>query len=138
MPVALIVFCLLFAPAHAQVRTLHTRDLTRLSQVQVAEALKQTDIIFIPVGAVETNGIQHIDCAIKLIDEETILVKRTPANHPSFAATNNLATILASTPAPSGRNYRVIRLDCPYYSGSSSPPAWASRARVWERKPKAS
>lgn len=58
MPVALIVFCLLFAPAHAQVRKLHTRDLTRLSQVQVAEALKQTDIIFIPVGAVETNGIQ--------------------------------------------------------------------------------
>ena len=67
----------------------------------------------------ETSGIQHIDCAIKLIDEETILVKRTPANHPSFAATNNLAAILASTPAPSGRNYRVIRLDCPYYSGSS-------------------
>ena len=58
MPVALIAFCLLFASAHAQVRQLHTRDLTRLSQVQVAEALKQTDIIFIPVGAVETNGIQ--------------------------------------------------------------------------------
>lgn len=58
MPVALIVFCLLFAPAYAQVRQLHTRDFTRLSQVQVAEVLKQTDIIFIPVGAVETNGIQ--------------------------------------------------------------------------------
>ena len=58
MPVALIVFCLLFAPSYAQVRKLHTRDFTRLSQVQVAEALKQTDIIFIPVGAVETNGIQ--------------------------------------------------------------------------------
>ena len=40
-----------------QVRKLHTRDLTRLSQLQVGEALKQTDIIFIPVGAVETNGI---------------------------------------------------------------------------------
>jgi creatinine amidohydrolase len=45
-------------PLAAQVRKLHTRDLTRLSQVQVAEVLKQTDIIFIPVGAVETNGIQ--------------------------------------------------------------------------------
>jgi creatinine amidohydrolase len=45
-------------PAGAQVRPLHTRDLTRLSQIQVAEFLKKSDVIFIPVGAVETNGIQ--------------------------------------------------------------------------------
>ena len=45
-------------PMLAQVRPLHTRDFTRLSQVQVAEQLKKSDIIFIPVGAVETNGIQ--------------------------------------------------------------------------------
>jgi len=44
--------------AQAQVRPLHTRDLTRLSQVQVADHLKRSDVIFIPVGAVETNGIQ--------------------------------------------------------------------------------
>lgn len=42
----------------AQVRPLHTRDLTRLSQVQVAAQLRQLDVIFIPVGAVETNGTQ--------------------------------------------------------------------------------
>jgi creatinine amidohydrolase len=45
----------------AQVRKLHTRDLTRLSQVQVADYLKRSDIIFIPVGAVETNGIMPSD-----------------------------------------------------------------------------
>lgn len=44
-----------------QVRKLHTRDLTRLSQVQVADYLKQKDIVFIPVGAVETNGIMPSD-----------------------------------------------------------------------------
>src|SRR6266699_5945555 len=44
-----------------QVRKLHTRDLTRLSQVQVADYLKRSDIIFIPVGAVETNGIMPSD-----------------------------------------------------------------------------
>ncbi len=43
--------------ASAQVRKLHTRDLTRLSHVQVVDVLKRTDIIFVPVGAVETNGI---------------------------------------------------------------------------------
>src|SRR4051812_38507509 len=31
--------------------------MTRLSQVQVADYLKRSDIIFIPVGAVETNGV---------------------------------------------------------------------------------
>ncbi len=45
------------APAQAQVRTLHTRDLIRLSQVQVMDYLKRSDVVFIPVGAVETNGI---------------------------------------------------------------------------------
>ncbi len=54
--------CLLTTlPAPAQVRKLHTRDLTRLSQVQVADYLKRSDIIFIPIGAVETNGIMPSD-----------------------------------------------------------------------------
>jgi creatinine amidohydrolase len=47
--------------APAQVRKLHTRDLTRLSQVQVADYLKRSDVIFIPIGAVETNGIMPSD-----------------------------------------------------------------------------
>ncbi len=45
----------------AQVRPLHTRDLTRLSQVQVANYLKRSDIVFVPLGAVETNGIMPSD-----------------------------------------------------------------------------
>jgi creatinine amidohydrolase len=48
-------------PAWAQVRKLHTRDLTRLSQVQVTDYLKRSDVIFIPIGAVETNGIMPSD-----------------------------------------------------------------------------
>jgi creatinine amidohydrolase len=51
----------LLTPLGAQVRKLHTRDLTRLSQIQVADYLKRSDIIFIPVGAVETNGIMPSD-----------------------------------------------------------------------------
>src|SRR5437764_630719 len=51
----------LAAPSWGQVRKLHTRDLTRLSQVQVADYLKRSDIVFIPIGAVETNGIMPSD-----------------------------------------------------------------------------
>lgn len=58
---ALGLACCGMLPASAQVRKLHTRDLTRLSQVQVAEYLKRSDIIFIPLGAVETNGIMPSD-----------------------------------------------------------------------------
>ena len=57
----LIVFALACSPLWGQVRKLHTRDMTRLSQVQVADYLKRSDIIFIPVGAVETNGIMPSD-----------------------------------------------------------------------------
>jgi len=57
-----LLLTLLFAASlAAQVRKLHTRDLTRLSQPQVAAALDRNDIIFIPVGAVETNGILPSD-----------------------------------------------------------------------------
>jgi creatinine amidohydrolase len=52
---------LAIAPLWGQVRALHTRDLTRLSQVQVANYLKRSDIIFVPLGAVETNGIMPSD-----------------------------------------------------------------------------
>src|SRR5499427_3264475 len=52
---------ILAVPAWSQVRKLHTRDLTRLSQVQVADYLKRSDIVFIPIGAVETNGIMPSD-----------------------------------------------------------------------------
>src|SRR5580765_1388176 len=57
----LILCAALTGPLLGQVRKLHTRDLTRLSQVQVADYLKRSDIIFIPIGAVETNGIMPSD-----------------------------------------------------------------------------
>src|SRR5215212_3402426 len=48
-------------PAWSQGRALHTRDVTRLSEPQVTEQLKRNDIIFIPIGSVETNGIRPSD-----------------------------------------------------------------------------
>ncbi len=59
--ICLSAFLLFASFASAQVRKLHTRDLSRLSQVQVAEYLKHSDIVFIPIGAVETNGIMPSD-----------------------------------------------------------------------------
>ena len=57
--VVLVWLCLAGAPG--ETRKLHTRDMTRLGQPQVADYLKRSDIIFIPVGSVETNGIMPSD-----------------------------------------------------------------------------
>ncbi len=60
----IISLCCLFslaATAFGQVRPLHTRDVTRLSEPQVAEQLKHSDVVFVPIGSVETNGIQPSD-----------------------------------------------------------------------------
>jgi hypothetical protein len=57
-----LAVCLLAtASLQAQVRKLHTRDVTRLSQPQVTEYLKHSDIIFIPIGSVETTGVMPSD-----------------------------------------------------------------------------
>ena len=61
LPLAVAGLLSLLQPLDGQVRKLHTRDLTRLSQVQVADYLKRSDIVFVPLGAVETNGIMPSD-----------------------------------------------------------------------------
>ena len=49
------------APAPCQVRQFHTRDFTRLSQVQVAPTLKRSDFIFIlPVRSRQTESCPAI------------------------------------------------------------------------------
>jgi creatinine amidohydrolase len=58
---AVCCLALQMAPAWGQVRPLHTRDVTRLSEVQVAEQLKRSDVIFVPIGSVETNAIMPSD-----------------------------------------------------------------------------
>ena len=42
-------------------RKLHTRDVTRLSQIQIADYLKRSDAIFVAVGAIEAQGYNPSD-----------------------------------------------------------------------------
>jgi agmatine deiminase len=71
----------------------------------------------------EGMGIQHIDCWLKLLDEETLLVKRPPADHPEAARIErNLAAIAASRTAW-GRPWRILRIDCPPFAARRFDPA---------------
>ena len=56
-----VIACCAAGLLWGQVRELHTRDATRLSEVQLAAQLERSDVIFIPVGAVEANGVMPSD-----------------------------------------------------------------------------
>jgi agmatine/peptidylarginine deiminase len=61
----------------------------------------------------ERFGIQHLDCLMKLLDEERILVKRAPPDHPAFEPIERAADHLSRLISPSGRPYQVLRIDAP-------------------------
>jgi len=59
----------------------------------------------------ERIGIQHIDCAIKPLDEETILVMRLPQDHSEYAIIEEIAQRLQGLTNSYGRPYKIIRID---------------------------
>ncbi|MCC6407351.1 MAG: agmatine deiminase family protein [Planctomycetes bacterium] len=70
------------------------------------------------VAATENNGIQHIDCWFKPLDEETLLVKRAPVGHEEYTRIEANVGVLASLKNHWGRPYRIVRIDCPYYNST--------------------
>jgi agmatine deiminase len=68
----------------------------------------------------EINGIQHIDCHAKLLDEETVLVKRVVLTHPEYDCVERLAEQIAAQPNCYGRPYNVVRIECPNYEPNRS------------------
>jgi agmatine/peptidylarginine deiminase len=66
----------------------------------------------------EEEGIQHIDCYMKLLDEERILVMRPPADHPAFdqyeGIVNHELSVLTNA---WGRPYQILRLDTDRFNG---------------------
>ena len=69
------------------------------------------------VDSTEDHGIQHIDCWFKPLDEETLLVKLPPTWHEEYDRIEANLAQLASATTCYGRPYRIVRIDCPVYSG---------------------
>ncbi|MFO7627255.1 MAG: agmatine deiminase family protein [Candidatus Fermentibacteraceae bacterium] len=67
----------------------------------------------------EEYGLQHIDCAAKLLDEETILLKQVPAWHPDYSRLAAINDRLTTEMSCFGRPYNVVRIYCDSYSGNS-------------------
>ncbi|MHC4080320.1 MAG: agmatine deiminase family protein [Planctomycetota bacterium] len=69
------------------------------------------------VDNTENFGIQHIDCWLMVLDEETLLVKRPPTGHEEYDRIEANLQVLDSATTCYGRPYRVIRIDCPPFDG---------------------
>ena len=65
----------------------------------------------------EDHGIQHLDCWFKVLDEETLLVKQPPTWHEEYPRIEANLQLLAGAVNHYGRPYRIVRIDCPPYSG---------------------
>lgn len=66
----------------------------------------------------EKLGIQHIDCFMKVLDEERILVAETPTDHPEYAVYQNIVeNELSKLKTVYGRPYEILRIKTGRYSG---------------------
>jgi agmatine/peptidylarginine deiminase len=74
----------------------------------------------------EIHGIQHIDCYAKLLDEETVLVKRVSPSHGEYACVEALADAFEGATGCYGRPYRVRRVDCGAYNSYGDPAAYTN------------
>ncbi len=68
---------------------------------------------YIIVPNFEWFGIQHIDCLLKPLDEERLLVKRVPEGHPDHEPIEEIVETLSRLTNPYGRPYRIHRIDTP-------------------------
>ena len=71
------------------------------------------------VSNIEDYGIQHIDCAAKLLDEETILVKELPTWHPEYDRIETVVEEMELLINCYGLPYNIIRIFCDSYSGNA-------------------
>jgi agmatine/peptidylarginine deiminase len=63
----------------------------------------------------ERLGIQHVDCVMKLLDEERVLVKRPPPGDPACDDIERLVCCLSRLTNVHGRPYQILRIDTPRY-----------------------
>jgi agmatine deiminase len=91
-----------------------------LSEAEIAQTMEAylgiTDYVVLP--DISSTGIHHIDCWMKLLNEETILVKEVAPGHAHYDQIEaNVATLQGLTNCY-GRPYNIVRVMCGSLGGS--------------------
>jgi agmatine deiminase len=67
---------------------------------------------YVVVPDIAADGIHHIDCWAKLLNEETILVKEVPSDHPHYDSLEANVDYLETLTNCHGRPYNIVRVLC--------------------------
>ncbi|MBN2184847.1 MAG: agmatine deiminase family protein [Candidatus Krumholzibacteriota bacterium] len=67
---------------------------------------------YVVVPDIAPDGIHHIDCWAKLLNEETIMVKEVASDHPHYDALEANVDYLETLTNCYGRPYNVVRVFC--------------------------
>jgi agmatine deiminase len=66
----------------------------------------------------ENKGIQHIDCFMKMLDEDRLFVLRPPKDHPAYDLYEGIVNQeLSQLKNAHGRPYKILRLDTDRFNG---------------------
>lgn len=84
------------------------------------------------IDDISASGIHHIDTWGKFLDEETIIIKQVWPAQATYTALEQRATLIASLPASTGRNFRVFRVYCQDIGGSN-PASYTNSLFVNDR-----
>jgi agmatine/peptidylarginine deiminase len=91
-----------------------------MSHAEIAQTMEDYLGIsnYVVLPDISSSGIHHIDCWLKVLNEETLLVKQVSAGHPHYAALEaNVATLETLTNCY-GRPYNIVRVLCGSMGGS--------------------
>ncbi len=99
-----------------------------MTHTEIAQTMEDylgiADYIVLP--DISSSGIHHIDCWMKLLNEETILVKQVAPNHEHYDALEaNVATLETLTNCY-GRPYNIVRVLCGSIGGAGAVAAYTN------------
>jgi agmatine deiminase len=81
---------------------------------------------YVVLPDISSTGIHHIDCWMKVLNEETILVKEVGPTHPDYDELEaNVATLQTLTNCY-GRPYSIVRVYCGSLGGGSTVAAYTN------------
>ena len=64
----------------------------------------------------------HIDCFLKLLSPNRLLVKRLEVNHPDYERVERIVHAISGLEAPGGGAYQILRIDTPNYAEGRAAP----------------
>lgn len=99
-----------------------------MTHAEIAQTMQDylgiTDYVVLP--DISLSGIHHIDCWMKVLNEETILVKEVSHGHPDYAELEANVAALEGLTNCYGRPYNVVRVLCGSISGGSAVAAYTN------------